>query len=525
MPVNRNALIRYKTIDLCLQNKYRTWTLDDLIESVSDVLYDYEGIEKGVSRRTIQLDIQMMRSDKLGYNAPIIVVDKKYYAYEDPDYSIMNIPLSENDLDKLMETVDFLKQFKGFSHFRELDGMVQKLEDHIFSRKENRKPAIDFEKNENLKGLEYLDILYQSIIQRKAIKLTYQSFNARQASTFNFHPYLLKEYRNRWFLIGSKKDNDPILTLALDRIINVKSLDIDFLPRENFNAENYFKDVIGVTVNQAFVPEKVILFVTRKHAPYVLTKPFHSSQKLIERDSYGITISLDVQHNFELEKEILGMGDGVMVISPERLKRSIMNRIGNSLDLYNTTVSEKGIVSLQRKLIHKGYCVINFLYPVRTILNLGHEIFKKKALLTENDIGEITNFDQIINLKEYLINNNIERITKQISETSELKTIKYYESVPDELFNWNQSKSDESFCAFVFMDDSKIKSFTLQVIPGSHHKEMQMQELELIASNCLPVDCEVNAGGAIFTKALLILRFSESLKEKKVRFFILYFSI
>ncbi|MFL9483795.1 hypothetical protein ACI6Q2_13540 [Chitinophagaceae bacterium LWZ2-11] len=78
MSTNKLALIRYKTIDDCLKNRRRKWTLDDLIEKVSDVLYHREGITTGVSRRTIQSDIQLMRSDKLGYNAPIVVTDKKF---------------------------------------------------------------------------------------------------------------------------------------------------------------------------------------------------------------------------------------------------------------------------------------------------------------------------------------------------------------------------------------------------------------------------------------------------------------
>ncbi|MEL6843528.1 MAG: phytanoyl-CoA dioxygenase, partial [Bacteroidota bacterium] len=119
MPANRNALIRYKTIDNCLRNRYRQWTLEDLIEACSEALYEYEGIDKGVSRRTVQMDIQMMRSEKLGYNAPIVVVEKKYYTYEDPEYSITNIPLTEQDLNKLGEVVDILRQFKGFAHFQE----------------------------------------------------------------------------------------------------------------------------------------------------------------------------------------------------------------------------------------------------------------------------------------------------------------------------------------------------------------------------------------------------------------------
>ena len=87
MSVNKFALIRYKTIDRCLQNRFRKWTLDDLIEKVSEALYEYEGI-KGVSKRTIQSDLQLMRSDKLGYNAPIIVKEKKYYSYEKAGYSL-----------------------------------------------------------------------------------------------------------------------------------------------------------------------------------------------------------------------------------------------------------------------------------------------------------------------------------------------------------------------------------------------------------------------------------------------------
>ena len=75
MSQNKNALIRYKTIDKCLQNQYRQWTLEDLIEACSEALFEYEGRENSVSKRTIQMDIQLMRSEKLGYNAPIVVYD------------------------------------------------------------------------------------------------------------------------------------------------------------------------------------------------------------------------------------------------------------------------------------------------------------------------------------------------------------------------------------------------------------------------------------------------------------------
>ena len=109
MPVNKNALIRYKTLDRCLRNKYRRWTLDDLVEACSDALYEMEGITRGVSVRTVQADMQVMRSDKLGYNAPIEVYDTKYYRYADPDYSINDSPLDEDMYELVEQAVDMLK--------------------------------------------------------------------------------------------------------------------------------------------------------------------------------------------------------------------------------------------------------------------------------------------------------------------------------------------------------------------------------------------------------------------------------
>jgi len=108
MPVNKNALIRYKTIDRCLRNRYRRWTLDDLVDACCDALYDMEGITKGVCARTVQMDIQIMRSDKLGYNAPIVVYDKIYYTYADPDYSITEMPLSMDDCKFIKEAITLL---------------------------------------------------------------------------------------------------------------------------------------------------------------------------------------------------------------------------------------------------------------------------------------------------------------------------------------------------------------------------------------------------------------------------------
>lgn len=334
MPVNKNALIRYKTIDKCLQNRYRRWTLEDIIDACSDALYEYEGIKSRIGKRTIQSDIQNMRSDKLGYNAPIKVIDRKYYTYEEPDYTITNIPLTDQDLDKLTEVTEILKQFKGFSHFSELSVMVQKLEDKIHSEKEKQKSVIDIEKNENLKGLEYLEVLYQSILKKQVLDIWYQSFKARRPGKIIFHPYLLKEFRNRWFVLGRKGAQQPIITLALDRIHEIENnVEKAFIEDKEFSPDEYYRDIIGVTVNSNRLTN-VHLFVDWQNAPYVLTKPLHHSQQLISKSEHGIEIVIKVIPNFELEREILGFGESMKVISPPKLRNLIQQRLLKTIHLY-----------------------------------------------------------------------------------------------------------------------------------------------------------------------------------------------
>lgn len=131
MPANKNALIRYKTIDRCLRNRYRRWTLDDLVEACSDALYDMEGITKGVSMRTVQADIQMMRSDKLGYYAPIEVYDNKYYRYEDPEYSIDNSPLKTEDYDLMTRTIALIQQCQEGKPLDELKDVLTQLQSKL----------------------------------------------------------------------------------------------------------------------------------------------------------------------------------------------------------------------------------------------------------------------------------------------------------------------------------------------------------------------------------------------------------
>lgn len=340
MPANKNALIRYKTIDNCLRNRFRRWTLDDLVEACCEALYDMEGIRKGVSVRTVQSDIQIMRSDKLGYNAPIEVYDQKYYRYADKDYSIMNMPMSQNDYEVMQEAVDMLRQLEDFEQFSEMADVVRRLQDKLAISSNNRKPVIHFDSVPNLKGLKLLNPLYNHIVHKQTLRILYQSFNATEPTEYILCPCLLKEFRNRWFLFGARASNLVMFNLALDRIVSIEPVDIPYRENPEFDPEHFFDDLIGVSKNLHNKPRRVKFWASSEQCNYIKTKPIHPSQKLIrENPEDGSCIfQIEVVINFEMYSVFMSYGTGLKVIYPRTAVAYMRDKTHEMADMYDRFV-------------------------------------------------------------------------------------------------------------------------------------------------------------------------------------------
>ncbi len=335
MAVNKLALLRYNTIDKCLSNRYRQWTLNDLIQKVSEALYEQEGISSGVSKRTIQADLELMRSNKLGYNAPIVVLNRKFYTYEDARYSIHRSRVTPADMEKMNEMVSVLQQMSGFDYFKDMTDIMARLQNSLQNAAGKSPGYIQLENNHRLKGIEHVGPLYQAILKKIPLLIRYQSFQQTEPREQVYHPYLLKEYRNRWFLLCRPRQSQHLLTLALDRMIDFMEMSPrDFVPYEGVDFERYYADCIGVTKNSKDRPQKVILKVDKETAPYVLTKPIHHSQQLLHEEETGIIIRIDVVLNFELERELLGFGECIEVKGPLRLKKRMSSRLERAARQY-----------------------------------------------------------------------------------------------------------------------------------------------------------------------------------------------
>lgn len=336
MPANRNALLRYRTIDKCLSNHYRRWTLEDLIDACSDALYEYEGITRGVSRRTVQLDLQMMRSERLGYNAPIEVYEGKYYRYSDRDYSITRLPLSYEDVERMKESVQILNQFRDFDCFVGMSESVMRLQEYLTMREASPRLIVDFERNDQLRGLQFLSPLYDLITMRTCVRVVYHSFRSRQETTFLVSPLLLKSYRNRWFVFAHDHGRGIIINLPLDRIVSLEPDEGEvYRSTPEFDPATYFDDVIGVTKHGRLQRGKVTIWVSPDHRGYVETKPLHSSQRTTATNEDGsIVIEIDVVFNPELYAVLLSLSPGICVVSPGAVRRRMRSYLRRALDLY-----------------------------------------------------------------------------------------------------------------------------------------------------------------------------------------------
>ena len=331
MPLNRATLIRISTIDKCLQNRYRRWTINDLIDACTDALAEFEGRSNPVSRRTFQNDLALMRSDRLGYNAPIVVRENKYYEYEDPDFSITHLPLNDEGLDALNSALDILRQLQCFPQLASSIDTISKLNEQISRHTGLSVPAMDMETVPGYTGSRFIGVIYEAVRKQQSIVIEYQSFKARNAKALVVYPYLLKEYRNRWFLIGEKATNraPQVNIFALDRIHSVEpDKTHSFKKCVDFDPEHFFDDTIGVTKRIHDKARRVVIKIDHEQAPYVESKPFHKSQKVEQRFSDGsIQISLKVVINNELERLLLGYGGHAEVIAPPDFRAGIAENI------------------------------------------------------------------------------------------------------------------------------------------------------------------------------------------------------
>lgn len=322
MPTNKNALARFKYLDDLLSDRHHYYSIRELWEKCNEKLVN-DGFST-VGKRSTEKDIKFL--EYAPFYAPIErgkKNGKNYVRYESSDYSIFKKEMSNEERDLLWEVLNTLGQFDGLDNFKWLDNFK------IGLGIEERRPIISFSNNPYLQNSNLLGTLFDNISNEVVVKLSYHTFADKSVRSIDFHPYLLKQYNDRWFLLGAADDDKKILTFALDRIDNVEPL-----PEKNYfkcpdDINDRFEDIVGVTYYEDRPVEHILFWVSNASKDYVITKPLHASQTFIKgekvqqlRSLYpslegGAFFSIDCIRNYELVRMLCSFGKNLIVLQSD----------------------------------------------------------------------------------------------------------------------------------------------------------------------------------------------------------------
>lgn len=339
MPTNKNALIRYKYLDRLLSDYHHYYDIHDLTDKVNEMLYN-DGFPE-VTQRCIEKDLNTL--EYAPFSAPIERFNwngKRCVAYGNRSFSIFKKEISREEQNLLREVLSTIGQFDGLDNFGWLEDF--KIGLHI----EERRQIISFANNPYLQNSNLLGTLFDNISNEVVIRLSYHTFNDVSIRSIDFHPYLLKQYNERWFLLGAADNDQKILNFALDRIDKVEPL-----PEKKYiecpdDIYERFEDIVGVTLYEERQVEHIVCWVSEASKGYVNTKPIHESYTPFkgEKESQlheqypkldgGLFFSIDCIPNYELIRELCSFGSNLVVISPKNIKDEILCRANEVLQKY-----------------------------------------------------------------------------------------------------------------------------------------------------------------------------------------------
>ena len=328
MPAIKNALLRYRIIDRSIRNEYNPYpTKEQLRQACEEEIYGTsEGLH--ICHSTIEKDIFAMRME---HDAPIAYSKReKGYYYTNDEFSMDDVPLTEKDISAIKAASTILHQFKSTSLFSQYQFAIDKILDRAVTSQQkfsNTENNIQFETLPTISGNEYLESVLEAIKKRNVLQFQYYNYIKNIKTVRRVHPYLLKEYRNRWYLIGKSELKKKVITFGLDRISNLQTLENQFSVDSSFNPDYFFQHSIGITVFDE-KPQEIIIKTNNILSKYLTSQPLHHSQKLskiLKNGDHFFSYFLLI--TYELKMTILGYGSDCEVIEPVSLRDQIAEEI------------------------------------------------------------------------------------------------------------------------------------------------------------------------------------------------------
>jgi predicted DNA-binding transcriptional regulator YafY len=303
----RGYISRYMMLIKRLKGKPFS-TFEDLelyvTRQLSNLHMQDDTLVMGFSKRTLQRDIKEIRT-LFGIDITYDTSRKGYY--------INSSEYESSGFQRMIEAFDI---FNSLNMTRDLSTIVSA---------EQRRPA----------GTDNMYGLLHAIKNSLQIKFLYRKFWNEEVRTRTVEPYLLKEFRNRWYVITLEPKGHVIKTFALDRISELEITSVKFNRNDKISIDDLFQHSFGIITGDGQPPEYIILSFDPFQGKYIKSLPLHTSQKVLidNEDELRISLELHLTHDFLME--IRSFGEDVEVIEPASLKKNISESLARTLKLYN----------------------------------------------------------------------------------------------------------------------------------------------------------------------------------------------
>lgn len=199
-----------------------------------------------------------------------------------------------------------------------------------FKEKNSALSFVEFENTAAIESIPNFKTILNAIQEQLPITFKHHSFYHLKEENYTLKPYFLKQYQNRWYVIGETEKG--YRTFGIDRLENI-TLGTKKFKAKTDEAKAKFSQVVGLNYVDHSL-EKVILRFHPSQKPYLESLPVHRSQKEIpssNTDYYDV--ELLIHPNFEFNQQVLKYGSLVTVLEPkwlaEEVKKELTKAMGN----------------------------------------------------------------------------------------------------------------------------------------------------------------------------------------------------
>lgn len=349
MPVNKDAMARYRIIDKLLSDPNHNYTTNQIFERVSR---EYPAHK--VTLRMIQKDILALQ-EQFNKELERGIGGRGMVRYKDQSSPLFYQGLTSDEEEILREALRSLGQFEGLDNFTWLELLRKRLE---MPQSRKNRPVISFFENDLLQiHGSLLGQLFSSISKRQVIRFGYRRFcdKALSFQKITVYPYQLRQYNHRWFLLCNPVGNDEhpfdptlIYNYALDRMDGkIEVIEEKAFIDTPIDIDSRFEEIIGVTYQKGVAVEDIFFAVKPQSVEYIRTKYIHSSQDEVnletEKDLKQRYPSLknctfffvSCRPNYELFSRFASFGDAIVVVEPKEIRERLQEQFKNACKNYD----------------------------------------------------------------------------------------------------------------------------------------------------------------------------------------------